>query len=51
MQEVKEYLSVGNTQEIEVSMSKNLTKNQRTVQRLEFECITIGPMFRGIMIC
>lgn len=50
MQEVKEYLSVGNTQEIEVSMSRNLTKNQRMVQRLEFECIIIGQMFRGTMI-
>ena len=49
MQEVKEYLSVGNTQELEVSMSKNLTKNQRTAQRLEFVCITIGPMFKGTM--
>ena len=49
MQEVKEYLSVGNTQEIEASMSKNLTKNQKTAQRLESEFITIGPMFKGTM--
>ena len=50
MQEVRECLSAGNTQEIEVSMSKNLTKNQRMVQRLELECTTIGPMFKGTTI-
>ena len=49
MQEGREYLSVGNTQELGVSMSKNLTKNQRTAQRLESECIIIGPMFKGTM--
>ena len=49
MQEVRECLSVGNTQETEVSMFKNQTKNQKMAQRLEFESITIGLMFKGTM--